>query len=95
MQTAFLALADISYRKANLEHAAASLQNIGQIALLVITLALVLLALAGPDVSLGPIHPVTPIILAVLITGVLIVYRMGEKPMWSPPCLSWSPPWPR
>jgi len=84
VQTAFLALADISYRKANLEHAAASLQNIGQIALLVITLALVLLALAGPSVSFGPIHPLTPLILAVLIAGVVIVYRMGEKPMWSP-----------
>ena len=84
VQTAFLALADISYRKANLEHAAASLQNIGQITLLVITLALVLLALAGPDISLGPVHPITPAILAVLISGLLIVYRMGEKPMWAP-----------
>ncbi len=84
VQTAFLALADISYRKANLEHAAASLQNIAQIALLVISLTLVLLALAGPEVSLGPIHPVTPMILAVLIIGTLIVYRIGENPMWSP-----------
>lgn len=84
VQTAFLALADISYRKANLEHATASLQNIGQIALLVITLALVLLALSGPSVSMGPVHPLTPLILAVLIAGVVIVYRMGEKPMWSP-----------
>lgn len=84
VQTAFLALADISYRKVNLEHAAASLQNIAQITLLVISLALVLLALAGPEVSLGPIHPVTPLILAVLIVGTMIVYRIGEKPMWLP-----------
>lgn len=84
VQTAFLAVADISYRKANLEHAAASLQNIAQIALLVITLTLVILALAGPEVALGPIHPVTPVLLAVFIGGVLIIYRMGEYPMWSP-----------
>ena len=84
VQTAFLALADISYRKANLEHATASLRNIAQIALLVITLALILLALAGPQVSLGPVHPVTPMILLVLIVGAVIVYRIGENPMWTP-----------
>lgn len=84
VQTAFLALADISYRKANLEHAAASLQNIAQITLLVISLTLVLLAMSGPEVDLGPIHPVTPIVLAVLVLGAVIVYRMGEHPMWAP-----------
>ncbi len=59
-QTAFLALADNAYRKANLEHAAASVPNMMQAALLVVLLSLLITAMCTPDVSYFSIHPVTP-----------------------------------
>lgn len=84
VQTAFLGLADLSYRKANLEHAVASVQNMIQIVLLAALLSLVLLALAGPDITLGPVHPVTYLILLASALGLFVVYRSGELPMWRP-----------
>ncbi|MDZ7686363.1 MAG: hypothetical protein U5O39_16325 [Gammaproteobacteria bacterium] len=62
VQTFFLAIADMAYRKANLEHAAASLPNMMQNGLLIALLALIALAPNLPDVTLGGIHPVTPIL---------------------------------
>lgn len=84
VQTAFLGLADLSYRKANLEHAVASIQNMIQIVLLVLLLSLVLMALSGPRIDLGPVHPITPLILVSSFLGLFIVYRSGELPMWRP-----------
>lgn len=84
IQTAFVAVADMSYPKTNLEHAVASLQNLIQVVLLVILLAMVVLALATPGASLGPVHPITPLILVVVFLGVAIIYRSGEYPMWRP-----------
>lgn len=84
VQTVFLALADISYRKANLEHAAASIQNMIQAALLITMLSLVLVGLTGPDISVGPVHAVTPLLLITAVFGVIMVYRSGEDPMWRP-----------
>jgi len=51
-QTAFLAIADVAHRRANLEHAAASVANLVQSALLIVLLAAALLAFAGPSTSL-------------------------------------------
>lgn len=84
IQTVFLALADISYRKANLEHAAASIQNMIQAALLITMLSLVLVGFTGPDISVGPVHAVTPLLLITAAFGVVLVYRSGEEPMWRP-----------
>lgn len=84
VQTAFLGLADISYPRANLEHAVASVQNMMQIVLLAILLSLVLLAFATPEVTIGHVHPVTPAILLGAAFGVFIIYRSGEHPMWLP-----------
>ena len=50
-QTAFLAVADMFYRKANLEHAAASIANLIQGTLLMSLLAIPLLASSSPQVS--------------------------------------------
>lgn len=44
IQTVFLSIADISYRRYNLEHAAASVENMTQGTLLIIMLSMVLLA---------------------------------------------------
>lgn len=84
VQTAFIALADMSYRKANLEHAVASLQNIIQVVLLIALLSLVVLALASPDLSIGPVHAVTPLIPLVIGMGMVVVLGSGNNPMWRP-----------
>lgn len=84
VQTAFLGLADLSYRKANLEHAVASVQNMLQIVLLAALLSLVVMAITGPNITLGPVHPITPLILVASGLGLYAVYRSGEIPMWRP-----------
>lgn len=84
VQTVFLALADISYRKANLEHAAASIENMIQAVLLIIMLTLVLAGLSGPDITLGTIHPVTPLLFITAGAGLVMVQRSGAQPMWRP-----------
>ncbi len=83
-QTMFLAVADLSYRRANLEHAAASLPNLLQTMILVALVALVLLATTGPRVALGGIHPVTALLPAVYIYGLVLTRRTREVPMWRP-----------
>lgn len=83
-QTTVLAVADIAHREANLEHAAASLQNVMQAVMLVLLLTLVLLALASPDVTFAHVHPMTPAILLAAALAFWLVYRVHESPMWQP-----------
>jgi len=83
-QTAFLALADLTYRETNLEHAAASVPNMLSGALLMSLLALLLLAINGPDVAWLGVHPVTPLLVIGYLAGMRLVYRAHERPMWQP-----------
>ncbi len=84
VQTAFLALADMVYRRANLEHAAASAANMMQGALLASLLALVMIAAVTPEITFWSIHPVTPILLITYIYGILFVRSARNYPMWRP-----------
>lgn len=84
VQTFFLAVADLAYRRANLEHAAASPANLAQGALLVTLLALPLLALSGPEVAVLGVHPATPLLLAGYLFGLRIVSSAQNDPMWNP-----------
>lgn len=83
-QTAFLAIADIFYRKANLEHAAASITNLVQGTLLMSLLAIPLLATSSPQVSLWGIHPATVIMITAYIFGLRLVAQAQENKMWLP-----------
>lgn len=83
-QTAFLAIADIAYRKANLEHAAASVPNMMQATVLILLLGLMLVGTFGPNVTLLGIHPVTPLLLAAYLLAMRMVYRSKDRPMWRP-----------
>jgi len=83
-QTVFLAIADILYRKSNLEHAAASETNLLQGALLVVLLALPALAIATPAFAIFAVHPVTPLLVAVYIFGLKLSQSAQEQPMWRP-----------
>lgn len=84
VQTMFLALADIAYRKANLEHAAASVANMIQATMLLILLALLLLGMNAPPVTLGHMHPTTLLLFAATATGAWLLYRTRKSPMWQP-----------
>ncbi len=83
-QTMFLSIADITYHKANLEHAAASATSLMQVTLLLTLLTIPLLAMAGPDVSILGIHPASFLMLAVYIFGLYLVTETQATPMWEP-----------
>ncbi|HKK13277.1 MAG TPA: sodium:calcium antiporter [Gammaproteobacteria bacterium] len=83
-QTAFLAVADITYRKANLEHAAASAANLMLGAFLLALLSIPLLAAAGPQVQILGVHPATALLIVAYVYGVRLVSRTHQAPMWHP-----------
>ncbi|OHV08479.1 cation transporter [Kushneria phosphatilytica] len=84
VQTAFLALADITYRRANLEHAAPSIGNLMQSALLICLLSLLLIGAWTPPFTLYGIHPVTPLLLGGYLYGLVKVRGAQNDPMWRP-----------
>jgi cation:H+ antiporter len=84
IQTAFLAVADVAYRKANLEHAAASLGNLMWGVLLIVLLAVLLVAISGPPLAVAGIHPATPVMFGAYAIGVRLVAEAREEPMWRP-----------
>lgn len=81
-QTMFLAIADMLYREANLEHAAASEANLLQCTLLVVLLALPMLAMAQPDISVLGIHPISFLLIAGYLFGLHLTSRARKQPMW-------------
>lgn len=84
VQTAFLAIADAAYRKVNLEHAAASLENLMQGALLCTLLAIPILAMSGPEVSVFAVHPATPLLIAAYVAGLRLTAGARRQPYWRP-----------
>lgn len=58
-QTLFIAFVDLSDPRSNLEHAAASLENLLMGAVLLILLSLLAFAAARPGISLAGAHPVS------------------------------------
>lgn len=83
-QTFFLAVADLVYRRANLEHAAASATNLLQSTLLVTLLALPVMAKASPDLAVWSVHPATLLLLLGYAGGLRLLRQSRERPMWGP-----------
>ncbi len=83
-QTSFLAIADIAHRRANLEHAAASAENLFMTALLMTLLSIHTLALALPEAALFSVHPASIALFLVYVFGVRLLARTHEMPMWLP-----------
>ena len=81
---AFLGVADIVYRKANLEHAAASPANLMLAVLLIVLLTLPLLAIFTTPVTWWGVHPITPVIVVAYLLGLQLVHSTRAKPMWFP-----------
>ena len=80
----FLGVADIVYRKANLEHAAASSVNLMLAGLLIVLLTLPLLAIFTPNITYWSVHPITPLIVVAYLFGLRLVHHTQAKPMWFP-----------
>lgn len=83
-QTTFLALADMTYHEANLEHAAASAENLMQGALLSTLLAFPLVAMASPQISIGGIHPVSLFLVGFYLFGIRLIAEAQSVHLWEP-----------
>ena len=84
VQTVFLAVADITYRRANLEHAAASVTNLTQGALLIALLSLPLVAGLTPAWTLLGCHPASFFILGAYVFGMRLASQTYREPLWGP-----------
>jgi len=83
-QTAFLAIADLTYRKANLEHASADAASLFQAALLMLMMSVPIVAFAAPELTLVGLHPASVLLVAIYLAGVQTMRRVRETPMWRP-----------
>ncbi|GGO81366.1 cation transporter [Marinobacterium nitratireducens] len=83
-QTTFLVIADALYRKANLEHAAASEENLMQGVLLVALLAIPLIGIAGPGLTIWAVDLTSLAILAAYLFGIRLLAHAHRVPMWYP-----------
>ncbi|MBW3591009.1 MAG: sodium:calcium antiporter [Actinobacteria bacterium] len=83
-QTAFIVVADLTYRRANIEHAAASLTNIFSSLLMVVLLSVVLMGAGSPGWTVWEIHPATPVLLITYMYGLRLARSVGNDQMWVP-----------
>ncbi|EHR60412.1 sodium:calcium antiporter [Saccharomonospora cyanea] len=81
VQTLAIVAADVAYRRVNLEHAAASEQNLLFGCLLIVLLSTALLGAFSPDVTVLGVHPVSPIMVAFYLGGLKLV-QGRSRPMW-------------
>ncbi|TDG11852.1 sodium:calcium antiporter [Seongchinamella unica] len=83
-QTLFLVLADLLYRKANLEFAAASVENMMMSVQLMLLLCILLVAFNLPDVSLFSVHPASLVLVIAYLYTLKLLVDTHERPMWLP-----------
>ncbi len=84
IQSVWIAIADLMYRRANLEHAAASLPNLLQSMILVALLSLPIIAYATPQLTWGWFHPLTLAIPAFYFYGLRLLKSVEDAPQWRP-----------
>lgn len=83
-QTLFLSIADLSYPRANLEHAAASFANLMQGVLLIGLMAFILLGMAGPEATVFNFHPASAFLIVLYLLGNKLINKAKDEPMWVP-----------
>lgn len=81
VQTLAIVAADAVYRRVNLEHAAASGQNLLFGTLLIVLLSTALLGSFSPEVMLLGVHPVSLVMVALYVGGLRLI-RAQQEPMW-------------
>jgi cation:H+ antiporter len=84
VQTLFLTVADMCVRRVNLEHAAASLGNLLQGALLLCLLAIILVGSFSPNVTIWSIHPATFVLFGGYLYGLRVIRSGQADAMWQP-----------
>ncbi|MFY1573928.1 sodium:calcium antiporter [Verrucosispora sp. WMMD703] len=82
VQTVWLAIADLLYRRSNIEHAAASLENVLQAVVLVALLCLPVVAYATPELTVLWVHPASLLIPVIYLYGLVLLRRLRREPMW-------------
>ncbi|MDG4833335.1 sodium:calcium symporter [Solwaraspora sp. WMMD1047] len=82
VQTVWLAIADLLYRRSNIEHAAASLENVMQALVLVALLCLPVVAYATPTLRILWVHPASLLIPVIYLYGLFLLRRLRQEPMW-------------
>jgi cation:H+ antiporter len=83
-QTTFIVVADLVYRKGNLEHAAASEANLLQGVLLIALLALPLLGTSWPSLTVYSVDAISFALLGLYLFGVKLMAQSHRLPMWLP-----------
>ncbi|MEM5518545.1 sodium:calcium antiporter [Henriciella sp. AS95] len=83
-QTTFLVLADLIYRRVNLEHAAADANNMLMAATLMLLVSLPLAAAFSPEFTIFAIHPVSLLLFLVYLFAARAAVSMRNRPMWRP-----------
>jgi cation:H+ antiporter len=83
-QTLFLVIGDMVYRNANLEFAAASVENMMMSVQLMLLLCILLIAFTLPDIDLFAVHPASILLLAAYLYTLKLLVEAHEKPMWLP-----------
>lgn len=84
VQTLFLTAADMSVRRVNLEHAAASLGNMLQGALLLCLLSIILVGTFSPDYTIWSVHPATFVLFGAYLYGLRVIRAGQADDMWQP-----------
>lgn len=82
VQTFFLVIGDLLYRGANIEHAAASVENTMQAALSILLMAAALFFHFGPEVTLFGVHPGSIALIAIYVTGLHVIRQSHAYPQW-------------
>ena len=83
-QLVAIGVADIAYRKANLEHAAASLQNAMFAVVLSCLMCLALLGSFAPNLTAWGVHPASVALTLAYLFGLRVVNRVQNDPQWRP-----------
>ena len=81
-QTLFIAVADLFYRRANLEHAAATPVALAQGLLLLALLATAMLGASVPGLSVLGVHPVSYVLPVGYVFGLLLLRSVHKNAMW-------------
>ncbi len=83
-QTLFLVVGDLVYRKANLEFAAASVENMMMSVQLMFLLCILLVAFNLPTLELFGVHPASIVLIGAYLFTLKLLVDTHEKPMWLP-----------
>jgi cation:H+ antiporter len=83
-QTLFLVLGDMVYRRANLEFAAASLENLMMGAQLMVLLCVLLVAFTLPSARILHVHPASVVLVVVYLFTLKLLLDTHQRPMWHP-----------